>query len=107
MHMKHSLSSTGTCIENGPITVELLLVGDSLGLPQNIGENAGSPHSKSADILVMHLGNHEHMSRSLRIDIPKGNGSLSLAHNGRRNLPSNNFAEQTPVLRLSCHVYPS
>jgi hypothetical protein len=63
-----------------------------------VGEGGG--------VRVVDLGDHQDVDGCLRVDVPEGDGRVGLTDDGRRDLPADNLAEQTVVLRLACHARP-
>jgi hypothetical protein len=105
MHVRHTLLRVGAGVEHQAITgfrdtgVERDLVS---GGQQRVGEpSVGRRHLRG--ITVMLLGNDEHMRGCLRLDVSEGQRPFVVTDNRRRNLTSDNAAEQA----IRSHASPS
>ncbi len=75
-------------------------VGDALsdgyvpGVGHKVGQQASVGRGELGQVRVMSARNHQHVNRSLRVDIPKGNGAGISRHDRRRYPAGRDAAEQ-------------
>lgn len=97
MNVEHGLAGTGACIEDDPVAgfVDALGGGDLPRLAYQLGGKLGIGRGERGGSRMVSLGDHEHMSRGLRVDVAECDRTQSVADHRRRNLTRDDLAEET------------
>lgn len=98
------LAGAAAGVEDGAVAVQLLVVGDGLGLAQHVGGELRGLGGEGGGVLVVRLGDHQDMGGGLGVDVPERDGGVRLADDRRGNLPCDDLAEQTVVLGFASHL---
>lgn len=111
MQVVHGLAAVvtrvGDAAEAGLVDTRLL--GDNLHCVRDGGKRLGG--NVVRDVLVVLLGNHEHVGGRQRVDVREGNNEVILVEEVGANLAVSNLAEETvlhfllPFLSHVCGIF--
>src|ERR1700733_6726093 len=104
--MRHGLARLLARVEDDTVTAiaDTLRRRHPVRLGDDLAEQPGVCGRERRDVGIMRLGDDEHMSRSLRVDIAERQHPVGFRDPGRGNFPGGDGAEQavshTKILRL-------